>query len=83
MAGEVRLFEHPDSRDAAPFHCYGRFRRDGENGVWREERHARQPLRAWRGAHPVCDTTRGMQRWWAQQDSNLRPADYESAALTN
>ena len=21
--------------------------------------------------------------WWAQQDSNLRPADYESAALTN
>ncbi len=23
------------------------------------------------------------QRWWAQQDSNLRPADYESAALTN
>jgi len=22
-------------------------------------------------------------KWWAQQDSNLRPADYESAALTN
>ena len=21
--------------------------------------------------------------WWAQQDSNLRPTDYESAALTN
>ena len=21
--------------------------------------------------------------WWAQQDSNLRHADYESAALTN
>ena len=21
--------------------------------------------------------------WWAQQDLNLRPADYESAALTN
>ena len=21
--------------------------------------------------------------WWALQDSNLRPADYESAALTN
>ena len=21
--------------------------------------------------------------WWAQQDSNLRPADYESAALTS
>jgi len=22
-------------------------------------------------------------RWWAQQDSNLRPRDYESPALTN
>jgi hypothetical protein len=22
-------------------------------------------------------------KWWAQQDSNLRPTDYESAALTN
>lgn len=21
--------------------------------------------------------------WWAQQDSNLRPTDYESAALTD
>jgi hypothetical protein len=21
--------------------------------------------------------------WWAQQDSNLRPKDYESSALTN
>ncbi len=21
--------------------------------------------------------------WWALQDSNLRPTDYESAALTN
>ena len=21
--------------------------------------------------------------WWARQDSNLRPTDYESAALTN
>ena len=23
------------------------------------------------------------QRWWAQQDLNLQPTDYESAALTN
>ena len=23
------------------------------------------------------------KKWWAQQDSNLRPTDYESAALTN
>ena len=23
------------------------------------------------------------KRWWAQQDSNLRPRDYESPALTN
>lgn len=22
-------------------------------------------------------------KWWAQQDSNLRPRDYESPALTN
>jgi hypothetical protein len=30
--------------------------------------------------------TRGRKSFvfkWAQQDSNLRPADYESAALTN
>ena len=23
------------------------------------------------------------QKWWAQQDLNLRPIDYESSALTN
>jgi hypothetical protein len=26
---------------------------------------------------------KGENNWWAQQDSNLRPTDYESAALTN
>jgi hypothetical protein len=26
---------------------------------------------------------RGSRLWWARQASNLRPADYESAALTN
>ena len=25
----------------------------------------------------------GDQRWWALQDSNLRPSDYESPALTD
>ena len=24
-----------------------------------------------------------LMKWWAQQDLNLRPADYESDALTN
>src|SRR5690606_12764324 len=24
-----------------------------------------------------------LQKWWAQQDLNLRPIDYESSALTN
>lgn len=24
-----------------------------------------------------------LESWWAQQDSNLRPRDYESPALTN
>ena len=24
-----------------------------------------------------------LECWWAQQDLNLRPTDYESAALTN
>jgi len=23
------------------------------------------------------------ERWWARKDSNLRPMDYESTALTN
>ncbi len=25
----------------------------------------------------------GLIEWWAQQDLNLQPTDYESAALTN
>ncbi len=29
------------------------------------------------------ETCKSFVFWWAQQDSNLRPADYESAALTN
>ena len=33
----------------------------------------------------VNDEAAGSNRWswWAQQDSNLRPIDYESTALTN
>ncbi len=46
---------------------------------------SREPLRVvgevtdWQGHSPEALKT----NWWAQQDSNLRPADYESAALTN
>ena len=28
-------------------------------------------------------TRQRKQRWWAQQDSNLQPKDYESSALTD
>ena len=44
-------------------------------------------LLSWAGLPPVCDgsSPAGMKydclEWWAQQDSNLRHADYESAAL--
>ena len=31
----------------------------------------------------VTSAESGSSIWWAQQDSNLRPTDYESAALTN
>ena len=32
----------------------------------------------------VLETLKTIGRvWWAQQDSNLRPIDYESSALTN
>ena len=31
-------------------------------------------------SHAVNETA---GRWWGGQDSNLRPTDYESAALTN
>ena len=30
-----------------------------------------------------CRGCKSFVLWWAQQDSNLRPADYESAALTD
>ena len=33
--------------------------------------------------HEGCVTGRGWTgKWWAQQDSNLQPKDYESSALT-
>ena len=32
--------------------------------------------------HPKLQGTRS-EGWWAQQDSNLRPRDYESPALTD
>ena len=34
----------------------------------------------------LCDAVQhdaDAERWWAWQDSNLRPMDYESTALTN
>jgi len=34
------------------------------------------------GAWLHCDTFSTIG-WWARQDSNLRPTDYESVALTN
>ena len=46
------------------------------------------PSRVFRGIHtqvaeeqiPLC--FQGFSCWWAQQDVNLRPSDYESSALT-
>jgi hypothetical protein len=32
--------------------------------------------------HPLTNATRS-KSWWAHQDLNLEPTDYESAALTN
>ncbi len=31
----------------------------------------------------IHESMLGEYQWWAQQDSNLRPRDYESPALTN
>ena len=48
-----------------------------------------QPVEGHLGAHIEEDPqkarpkVRTLRFWWAQQDSNLRPADYESAALTS
>ena len=34
--------------------------------------------------HPAMDGfAKSLKRWWARKDSNLRPMDYESTALTN
>ena len=32
---------------------------------------------------PEKQTSRALNCWWARQDSNLGPTDYESAALTS
>ncbi len=40
-------------------------------------------LSVFRGLKVSCWGCKSFVFWWAQQDSNLRPADYESAALTN
>jgi hypothetical protein len=42
----------------------------------------RRPAGVSAGRH-LRDTFRPEEHKWAQQDSNLRPTDYESAALTN
>ncbi len=49
-------------------------------------------IRAARGQAPESESSPGRpafpsagrsgRKWWAQQDSNLRPKDYESSALT-
>ncbi len=36
-----------------------------------------------RGQMVVWDVEHGWEVWWAHQDLNLEPTDYESAALTN
>ena len=46
------------------------------------------PSTVFRGARPQFTEVQillyfqGFPRWWAQQDLNLRPSDYESPALT-
>src|SRR4051794_31236186 len=45
-------------------------------------RHPVLQILGWRRRPPTANHTRGRDPW-AREDSNLRPTDYESAALTN
>lgn len=49
---------------------------------WSVNGHRAVTGRHWLDEEGTADDPKCLIRWWAHQDSNLKPRDYESPALT-